>query len=104
MRERNINTVIIGLLLLFVMFTFGCAKKKDTLVTTQIVTEFCSVERVNNEALISCPDGSTVTLPPQIINETIERIVEVPVIIEIRRAPACQSNKNPKCHKGDHSG
>lgn len=88
LNERNINTITIALLLLFLINMIGCGPKTDT----TFVTQMCSVVKYQNEAVISCPDGSTVTLPPDVISEIV---FETPIIIEVRH----NDNNGKKCKK-----
>lgn len=93
MKEQDVKWIVLGLLTIFLLNCVGCGEKTDTTV----VTQFCTVVKNDADAVITCPDGSTVTLPPQIINEMIETIIEVPVIIYV---PRCEANNNSKkCKK-----
>lgn len=78
MRRDAINTIIIGILLLLVMFTVGCSGKPDTTIDVQS----CTASQNGADVLIECPDGSKITLPPQIIQVETITTVEVPIMIE----------------------
>lgn len=68
--------------MLIILLSIGCAKKKETTyVTGPTVTQNCTVAQDSGSAVITCPDGTTVTLPPTVVIQT--ETVEVPVIVEV---------------------
>jgi hypothetical protein len=81
---RFIDICMYGLCILatlIAMFlTTGCGNNEDTHTET---TFNCSVEQdFEGNGVITCPDGSTVTVEPQVITNTI---VSTPVVIRVPR-------------------
>jgi hypothetical protein len=89
MRRSEINTVIIMLLLLFIMFTIGCGKKEDTI----LVTQNCTVSKSGNDGLIQCPDGTELLLPATIITEVI---TTTPVVISVPKRHCDKENRRDR--------
>lgn len=60
----------------------ACAESKTKLVDKPIlVTKNCTVTQVEDSAVITCPDGTSITLPPNVVIQT--ETVEIPVIVEV---------------------
>lgn len=97
MKEQGFKWVALGLLILFVLGCIGCGKNTEV----RFVSQPCKVEVINTDAVITCPDGSSVVIPAEIIHETITTVVEVPVIIYMPRCGSHHNDKvNNKCKKG----
>ena len=96
MTERDINTYILAALLLFIMFTIGCGEKEKTHVKFE--TSFCSVSTSGQgDTIVSCPDGTEVIIPPQVIES--ETVVQVPVIVNIPVHLYCKKKSSHCGHK-----
>jgi hypothetical protein len=78
-------------ILLACIFLAGCARGNNTIIET----EFCTVSKVASDAVISCPDGTELILPPNIIREEI--ITEVPITIFVPKKCGKEHDKD----KGD---
>ena len=75
-------------LIIMALFLVGCEKNNNN--TT---VQYCSVSKLENYALIKCPDGSEITVPPEIISEVIEVTREVPVVIDVNIEHKCKGHK-----------
>lgn len=83
MRQLTYSSLVIALLIVV-----GCAKKST--VEKEIVTvQNCTVTKQGSEAIISCPDGSQIVVPAEVVVEEVETLVEVPTYILVPRGQAC---------------
>lgn len=97
MTERDMNILTISLLLLFIMSTIGCARPQDVPYEVKTI-EYCSVSKVDAGALITCPDGSEIVLPPEIINN----VIEVPITVIVKKdKDKCHLPQNDNRHHDD---
>lgn len=72
--------IAISVLLAVFLLNAGCAG--SDVLKTKIVVQNCTVVPMpDGFTLINCPDGSKISVPPQVIINT--ETVEVPVIIEV---------------------
>lgn len=70
------------LLVTAIIFGLGCAESETKLIDKPIlVTKNCTVEQVDSSAVITCPDGTSITLPPNVVIQT--ETIEIPVIVEV---------------------
>lgn len=77
----------------------GCAKVKTTYPKNTVTVQNCTVETVDGSANITCPDGTTIVLPPTVLIQT----VEVPVLVEV--PTECHPNNgNHYGQDEDHHG
>jgi hypothetical protein len=67
------------LVVVAMLLASGCGKKTET--DTIVQTENCTVFKSGTDAVIECPDGSSVTVPATVINNEI--ITIRPVVIQV---------------------
>jgi hypothetical protein len=91
MNTREINNVTIVLLLVFLIFTAGCSKDGAEMATT-VVTCTVTQDKLSN-GIITCQDGTVITVPPNVINNEIT--IEVPVYVEVPKGN-CGRGKGPE--------
>jgi hypothetical protein len=78
MKRKDVNVLLISILLLLVVVLFGCAKPETE---TIVNVEDCSVSQNGTDAIITCPDGTEVTLPAQFIDREV--VIISPVMIQV---------------------
>lgn len=84
MKRSTINTVLVAGALLVVMFTIGCGEKKTVMGVNNVpVVQNCTVSTQDSNLVVTCPDGTSITLPANVIVNNTETIVEVPVIVAV---------------------
>jgi hypothetical protein len=87
------NAILMGLVIL----AAGCGKSK---MKTNTVTQFCTItQQSDNSVLIECPNGTSMTVPPQVVTVTNTITVEVPVIVEV---PKDCGDEDSRDHNNTH--
>lgn len=84
--KQNLRLIVFILLFLFLFNTIGCAPKEEGIY----ITQNCSVTKYDSTAVISCPDGTEITLEPELV---VDSQPDTYVTIELTQIKNCKNNR-----------